>query len=82
LREAASTEPSDPRRAALWEVVMVLRAERRLREQRRATQRVLIALTIVLALTGCALAVIGRPYGGAVLLIGLALAKLSMQDES
>lgn len=75
-----ATESTDPGRAALWEVVLALRAERRLREQRRVTQRLLLALTAGLVVTGCVLALIGKPYG-AVLLGACALGGLSVQER-
>ena len=74
-------ELGDPHGAALWEVVRALRAERRLREQRHVAQRLLLALAVTLTLTGCALAVVGSASGPIVLLVALAMGKLSISDE-
>jgi len=60
----------DPRRELQEELVLTIRAERRLREHELTRRRVLLALTVALPIAAVVLALLGEPIVGGVFLGG------------
>lgn len=59
-----SVDPGDPDRELQREIVLTARAERRLVEHELTRRRTLLALTVVLPVSGVVLALLGEPYVG------------------
>ena len=56
--------PGDSDRDLQREIILTLRAERRLREHELTQRRVLLVLTVFLVLAGIALGFLGHPFVG------------------
>jgi hypothetical protein len=69
------TDPlrGDPEQTLREELVLMVRAERRLREHELTRRRALLAVTIALPTAGCVLAALGEPFAaGGLVASGLA----------
>lgn len=70
MPETTDQQFEDPEQALLREVVLMARAERRLREHELTRRRILLALAVVLSVAGVVLASAGHPTAGAAVLGG------------
>lgn len=63
-------QSEDPEQALVHEMVLMARAERRLREHELTRRRTLLVLAVVLSIAGVVLTSVGHPTAGAAVLGG------------